>query len=128
MPRRVYDTRFFAEYFFSKDDQWLSTLRASLADPGDKLISVVTQHELYRISLKTEGREVADLRSQTLRRDFTNIDVDYDLAIRAAELRHGRDIPMADSVIAATALSNRCRVITDDPHFGLLEGVKIAWF
>jgi predicted nucleic acid-binding protein len=35
---------------------------------------------------------------------------------------------MADSVIAATAQIHGCPVVSDDPHFQKIEGIKTRWY
>jgi len=129
MPERsVYDTRFFVEYFYSGDSEFLRRLKEDLRSVRDRKVSVVTIHEVYRIDLEREGREVARLRSETIRRDFDVVDMDYETAARSAELRSRHRIPMADSVIAATAQIHGCPVVSDDPHFQKIEGIKTRWY
>ncbi|MEM3070742.1 MAG: PIN domain-containing protein, partial [Candidatus Bathyarchaeia archaeon] len=104
MPERsTYDTRFFVEYFYSGDSGLLRRFREELRSVRERMVSSVTVHEVYRISLEKEGREVAALRSEAIRRDFRIVDVNYEVAVRSAELRSRHRIPMADSIIAATA-------------------------
>jgi len=129
MPERsVYDTRFFVEYFYSVDSEFLSRLKEGLRSVRDRKVSVVTIHEVYRIDLEREGREVAKLRSETIRRDFDVVDMEYETAVRSAELRSRHRVPMADSVIAATAQMHGCPVVSDDPHFQKIEGLKTRWY
>lgn len=129
MPERsIYDTRFFVEYFYSDDLEFLRRLKEDLRSVRDRKVSVVTIHEIYRIDMEREGREVARLRSETILRDFDVVDMNYETAIRSAELRSKRRIPMADSVIAATAEIYKCPVVSDDPHFKQIEGVKTRWY
>lgn len=52
-------------------------------------------------------------------------DGDY---VRMAELRSRHRIPMADSVIAATAQIHGCPLISDDPHFQEIEDLKTKWY
>lgn len=129
MPERsIYDTRFFVEYFYSSDSGFLKRLKEDLRSVRDREVSVVTIHEIYRIDLEREGREVANLRSETIRRDFDIADMCYEAAIRSAELMSRYRIPMADSVIAATALIHGCPVVSDDPHFQGIEGLRTRWY
>ena len=129
MPERsVYDTRFFVEYFYSVDSEFLRRLKEGLRSVRDRKVSVVTIHEVYRIDLEREGREVARLRSETIRRDFDVVDMEYETAVRSAELRSRHRVPMADSVIAATAQMHGCPVVSDDPHFQKIEGLKTRWY
>ncbi|MEM3676705.1 MAG: PIN domain-containing protein, partial [Candidatus Bathyarchaeia archaeon] len=84
-------------------------------------------HEIHRINLEREGRDVATLRSETIRRDFRVVDVDYNVAVRSAELRGRHRMPMADSVIAATAQIHGCSLFSDDPHFQGIKDLKTRW-
>ena len=128
MPeRRLYDTRFFVEYFYSNDPKLVQKLKEELRLVKERMVSSLTVHEIHRIVLKREGKEVATLRSNTIRGDFEVIDVDYKIAVKSAELRNRHQIPMADSVIAATAQLQECPVFSDDAHFRNIENLKTAW-
>jgi predicted nucleic acid-binding protein len=128
MPdRRLYDTRFFAEYFYSADQQLVRKLKEELRLVNERMVSSLTIHEIHRVVLKKEGKEVAVLRSSTIRRDFQVIDVDYVIAVKSAELRSKHQMPMADSVIAATAQLQGCPLFSDDAHFKNIENLKTVW-
>lgn len=87
----------------------------------------MTVHEIRRINFEREGREVAMLRSETIRRDFDVVDVDYETAVRSAELRSRHRIPMADSIIAAAAQIHGYPLVSDDTHFHEIEDLKTRW-
>ncbi|MCW4018910.1 MAG: PIN domain-containing protein [Candidatus Bathyarchaeota archaeon] len=128
MPeRRLYDTCFFVEYFFSEDKELLRKFKQELRSVKERMVSVLTVHEIHRINLKREGRDVADLRSSAIRSDFIVVDVNYETAVKSAELRSKHHMPMADSVIAATAQIYGCPLISDDAHFKEINGLKIKW-
>ncbi|HDQ06586.1 MAG TPA: type II toxin-antitoxin system VapC family toxin [Candidatus Bathyarchaeota archaeon] len=126
--RSVYDTRFFVEYFYSGDAGFLRRLKEDLRAVRERMVSALTIHEVYRVNLEREGREVAILRSETIRRDFNVVDVDYETAVRSAELRSKHRIPMADSVIAATAQIHGCPLVSDDTHFQQIPDLKTRWY
>ena len=129
MPEKsVYDTRFFVEYFYSGDADFLRRLKEDLRVVRERMVSALTVHEIHRINLEKEGREVATLRSETICRDFDVVDVDYETAVRSAELRSRHRMPMADSVIAATAQIHGCSLVSDDPHVQGIENLKTRWF
>jgi len=88
------------------------TLKEDLRAVRERMVSVLTIHEIYRVILEREGREVAILRSETIQRDFNVVDVDYETAVRSAELRSKHRIPMVDSVIAATAQIHGCHLVS----------------
>jgi toxin FitB len=128
MPdRHLYDTRFFAESFYTSDQQLAKKLREEFRLTAERLVSSLTIHEIHRLVLKTDGKDVANMRSNTIRRDFQVIDVNYQIAVKSAELRNNRTMPMADSVIAATALIEGCTLFTDDTHFKNIENLKTIW-
>jgi predicted nucleic acid-binding protein len=128
MPENgVYDTRFFVDYFYSTDPGLLEKMKKNLTTTKDKTVSTITIHEVYRISLEREGRDVAKLRSETMRKSFKLADVDYLTAITAAEIRHRHHMPLADSIIAATAKLEGSQIISDDPHFQGIADVKTRW-
>jgi len=128
MPEKsVYDTRFFVEYFYSGDAGFLRRLKEDLKAVRERMVSALTVHEIHRINLEKEGREVATLRSETICRDFNVVDVDYETAVISAELRSRHRMPMADSVIAATAQIHGCSLVSDDPHFQGIKNLKMRW-
>ena len=128
MPEsRLYDTRFFVEYFYSDDDELLRKFKEELRSVKERLVSSLTVHEIHRINWLREGKEVAALRSNTIRRDFKIIEVNYEIAVKSAGLRTRHQIPMADSVIAATAQIHDCSVFSDDNHFKEIPDLKTKW-
>ena len=128
MPnRRLYDTRFFVEYFYSPDKELVRKLKEEFRSKNEKMVSALTIHEFHRIVLKTKGKEVALLRSSAIQRDFQVIDVDYPIAVKSAELRAKHQMPMADSIIAATAQIKECPLFSDDAHFKNIENLKTVW-
>lgn len=127
MPRLVYDTRFFVEYFYSDNKQTQEKARNLISASRDRHISAITIHELYRMSLAKEGRETAKMRREAIEDLFSVVDVDSNLAVRAAELRHKRVMPMGDSLIAATCIVLKGECVTDDPHFTQVKEIKVRW-
>jgi predicted nucleic acid-binding protein len=123
----LYDTRFFVEYFYSDDPEFVGKLKRELKSVKKRMVCALTVHEIHRINLKREGKDVAALRSNTIRGDFEVIDVDYKIAVKSAELRSIHQMPMADSVIAATAQIHECPVFSDDAHFREVQNLKTKW-
>ncbi len=124
---RVYDTRFFVEYFYSPNQTLVRKLKEELRLTNERLVSSLTVHEIHRIVLRKEGKDVAALKSGTIHRDFQVIEVNYTIAVKSAELRAKHPMPMADSVIAATAQINECPLFSDDAHFKNIENLKLVW-
>ncbi len=125
--KRLYDTRFFFDYFYSNDVEQIKRLKQEAKSTREKLVSVLTIHELHHISLKRSGKEVANMRSHAIFKEFSVVEVDYMIAVRSAELRGTHKIPMADSLIAATAQVHGCTLVSDDPHFRGIQNLRIRW-
>ncbi len=126
--KRLYDTRFFFDYFYSDDAELVKKLKQEAKSTKEKFVSALSIHELHHISMKRSGKEVAALRSHAIFAEFTVIDVNYAIAVQSAELRSARKMPMADSVIAATAQVHGCTLISDDPHFRGIPNLKTKWY
>jgi len=79
------------------------------------------------LTLAKEGREVAELRVSLIGKDFEVVPVDAELAKLSAELRHRYRVPMADSIIAATARLLDLTCVTDDPHIRQMREIRTRW-
>lgn len=127
MNRAVYDTRFFIEFYNSKDPILLEKIRKEKSR-REKYVSAIVIHELYKLSLVNEGRETAKLKVTFLRQEFKTVPVDIQIAESSAELRQKYKLSMGDSMIAATAMSLNAVCFSDDPHFSQIKEIKTAWF
>ena len=125
MNKAVYDTRFFAESYYSNDSSSLAKIRLHKA--WKRYISAVVIHEVYHIALSREGREVAKIKIVNLQKEFEVITVDAQIAQTSAEFRHKYQLSMGDSIIAATAAALKVVCITDDPHFKQIKEIETAW-
>jgi len=123
----LYGTRFFFEHYYSGDEETLRRTRAELRRRDRKYVSSVTIHEVYKLTLEREGREVAKLRVSLIEKDFEVVPVDAELAKLSAELRHKYRVPMADSIIAATAKLLNLTCVTDDPHIQQMREIRTRW-
>jgi predicted nucleic acid-binding protein len=125
MNKAVYDTRFFAELFYSSNE---SLHKKILAQKSRKrFTSAVVIHEIYRLALKREGRETAKLKVAAIKKDFEVIPIDEQIAQLSAEFRHKCNLSMGDSMIAATASTLKAICITDDPHFKQIDEIETEW-
>jgi predicted nucleic acid-binding protein len=76
MSKTVYDTRFFVEHYYSKDKRILQKTKHEIRKTKQKYISATVIHEIYHLTLKTEGRQTAKLRTNLLAKDFRTVNVD----------------------------------------------------
>ena len=124
----VYDTRFFVEHFYSRDQNILNLTRKEIdASVPKKLVSVIAIHEFYRLNLERAGREVSRMRARMIEDAFDVVDVNREIALEAAELRKRYAVPMGDGLIAATTKIVGAICVTDDPHIRSIKEIKSRW-
>ena len=127
MKGSSFDTRFLIQMYYSSDANELSKIRDTLLRAKPNYLSAIVLSEIYRLSLQKEGRAVGDLRANSLTKDFHIVDVNSEIAIEAAVIKNKKEIPLGDSLIAATSKVMKIPCFTDDPHFKLIEGVQVKW-
>ena len=127
MSKAVYDTRFFVENYYSPNPIVIKKLKESMRKAKERYISSIVIHEVYQLTLRKEGRETAILRTTLLEQDFRVVNVDAEIAKLSAEIRLNHEMSMADSIIAATAISLKAICISDDPHFKAVSEIKTQW-
>jgi predicted nucleic acid-binding protein len=126
MNKAVYDSRFFVEFYYSRD----LALRQKLSEKKrfrDRYVSAIVLHEIYKLFLSREGREVAELRANSIKEEFKIVPVDDQVAQVSAEFRHKYQLSMGDSMIAATASMLKAICVSDDPHFKQVKEIKTDW-
>jgi len=127
MSRMVFDTRFFIEHYYSGDERILRRTKDEIRRNRGRFVSSIVLHEVFWLTLGTEGRETAVLRADLLEKDFRVVSVDAEIARVSAELRHRYKMRLADSVIAATALVLKAVCLSDDPHIRDVREIKTKW-
>jgi predicted nucleic acid-binding protein len=125
MHRALYDTRFFTEFYYSRDEKLLKRMRKEQERPA-KFVSVITIHEVYKLSLKREGRD-NEIENHIVEERLQIVPVDDLIATVSAELSQKYNLSMGNSMIAATASTLKAVCISDDPHFRQIEEIKTSW-
>jgi len=87
------------------------------------LVSAINCYEVYK-KLAEQRDENAAMRAVAAMQEGIVVGVSPDLAILAARLALEVKLPMADSVILATARTHRATLWTQDSDFAKLAGVK----
>lgn len=94
-------------------------------------ISTITLAELLYILARKSGLEFARANVRDIGFQVEILPVDRHIAEMAGEFKYRhtgtgkKGVPLADALIAATAVVHRAEVVTDDPHFEKLPGVRI---
>ena len=120
----LFETRYFWAIFRSKDQRAIRELKAIYDRADTAYISSISIYEVYKQTIESEEMQVADVRVTTMENEFDVVDVDAEIAEEGARISNRLRIPMADSLIMATAKRLRVSCVTDDPHF---TEVKRAW-
>lgn len=83
------------------------------------IVPIITIYEVYKVALREFGAAHAN-QAAALMREGRVIDINLNLALSAA----ATGLPMADSLIYATAQLQGATLWTQDAHFETLPGVK----
>ena len=89
----------------------------------DVLVPTISLFEVFKRVLIDKNRDDA-LEAVAQMKDGHVVDLDDSLALVAAELSYELKLPLADSIMLATARANDATLWTQDAHFKGLEGVK----
>ena len=93
---------------------------ADVIDAATELVvPVITVYEVVKKLAREVGDEVAS-QALTLMQQGRVVEIDLDLSLLAA--RNG--LPLADSLIYATAFAHGAELWTQDAHFDGLPGVR----
>jgi predicted nucleic acid-binding protein len=116
------------ELYYTSDSELQSEIRNVLLNSRPNYLSTAALAEIYKLTLEREGKVVAELRSRSLAKDFRLVDMNKEIAIEAARIKHKSGLPFADSIIASTAKVLKLPCYTDDEHFESIDGVVVRWF
>jgi len=117
----VVDSSGWLEYFVDGPG---ATVFAPVIEATDELIvPQICLLEVARVVFRERGEHTA-LQALALMEQGEVIALDTSLMLRAAHLGQAHKLPLADSVILATARAHRAIVWTQDGDFEGLEGVR----
>ena len=117
----VIDSSGWLEYFIS--DKNAGFFAPVIENPAEVLVPTISLFEVFKRVLIEKNRDDA-LEAIALMKEGVVIDLDDSLALVAAELSYELKLPMADSIILATARTYDATLWTQDAHFKDIEGVK----
>jgi predicted nucleic acid-binding protein len=117
-PRRnVVDSSAWLEYLADTDQA--RHYEEALVDTRSLLVPVITLYEVFKKVLRERGEGEA-LQVAGLMQSGTLIDLDQSLAMEAARY----PLPLADSIIYATAMRHGALLWTQDEHFRDLPNIR----
>jgi toxin FitB len=119
----VVDSSGWLEYF--ADGPNAAFFAPTILKSKDLLVSTINLFEVFKRVNAQRGEAVA-LEAISLMQEGRVIAVDAAISLRAAELSQHLKLPMADSLILATAHQFRATLWTQDADFEHIEGVKFV--
>ena len=94
-----------------------------LKDTASLVVPTITVYEVFKVALR-ESSENEALQVTAAMQKGTVIDLSVQLAIAASKLSLENGLPMADSIILATAKAYDAILWTQDSDFKNMSGVK----
>lgn len=130
--KEILDTRFLVTHFFSDQPRVIEQARSRMRDfrrSGNGVLPTLVLTEFFDQVCRHAGSREATQKCEALMVSGLDIHpLTSEIALAAGRLRcTHRDVPLADCIIAATAEILHGRVVSDDPHFERLRGIRVAW-
>jgi predicted nucleic acid-binding protein len=94
-----------------------------LNDTPSLIVPLITIYEVFKVVLR-ESDENEALQAVAAMQKGTIINLNANLAMNASKLSLQHNLPMADSIILATARAYDCIIWTQDSDFRQIEGVN----
>jgi predicted nucleic acid-binding protein len=117
----IVDSSGWLEYFASgANAEFLSD---PIENPDDLLVPTLSLYEVFKKILQERG-ETEALVAAAFMQSGTILDLTSTIAIHAATISNALKIPMADSVMLASARENEATLWTQDADFEGLEDVR----
>lgn len=130
--KQVLDTRFFVEYHYSQDveirKKALQKIKELLQNCNGVIPTIVVL-ETIRIVAQREGKENAEmvyiwLTTIGIKIENLSPSIAKEAGILKSIYTH---LPTGDCIIAATAIKNQAKIISDDTHFDFIKETRRTW-
>jgi len=108
---------------FFADEPNAKFFQAPLTDSDSLIIPSITIYEVFKVVMRESNEKEAIQAIAAMQRGAV-VDLTADLAINASRLSLTHNLPMADSIILATAYAYEATLWTQDLDFENIEGVK----
>ena len=130
--KEVLDTRFLTEYFYSTQTETKQKTTRKLNElirKNEGILPTVVISEIIQLTCEKRGKDMAESRYQALiQSGLQIINLTLTIAKQAGLIKcQHKNIPMGDCIIAATAITNQARILSDDPHYDAIKETKRTW-
>jgi predicted nucleic acid-binding protein len=109
------------EYFLGNDIEF--SIRSAITDVGLLIVPTICVYEVYKKMLSEKNTSLADVLVEVMRKGKI-VDITCEIALLAAKISKRHGLPMADSIIYATAKMNNAILWTQDRHFEQLDAAN----
>ncbi|WP_305042894.1 type II toxin-antitoxin system VapC family toxin [Geoalkalibacter sp.] len=117
----VVDSSAWLEYL--ADGPNAENFSAPLHDLSSLIVPVITLYEVFRVVCRQRGEDLA-LKAMALMQQGRVVELGPALALEGARLGLELRLPLADSIILATARQHQALIWTQDEHFSGLPDVR----
>jgi predicted nucleic acid-binding protein len=127
----ILDTDVIIDFFADRSESVAKIIQEFESGELELSISVITLSEVFYIISRKLGDEDAKIIVENIKSWVVMLPVTSEIAEKAGEIKflHAgkgkKGMPMADAIIAATALINNAQLITSDSHFDKIRGLRI---
>jgi len=115
------DTSGWIEYFFAEPNAAYFTPPIEAVD--ELIVSVICLYEVFK-KVNLVADEARAVQAVAHMRQGRVVDLTEDIALSAALISMNQKLPMADSLIYATARAHQATLWTQDEHFSNLPNVN----
>jgi predicted nucleic acid-binding protein len=119
----VVDSSAWLEYF--ADGPNAAVFVEPLCDIAALVVPSMTIYEVFKVVFRQRGEDAA-LQAVALMQQGTVVELSASLAMLAAKTSLDTGLPMADSIILATARQYDAQLWTQDEHFRDVPGVRFV--
>ncbi|HNU70443.1 MAG TPA: type II toxin-antitoxin system VapC family toxin [Thermodesulfobacteriota bacterium] len=119
----IVDSSGWLAYF--ADEPNAKVFMAPLKEPSSLVVPTITLYEVFKVVLR-ESTENDALQAVAAMRKGTVVDLTTTIAIAASRLSMEHNLPMAGSIILATAKEYSAIIWTQDTDFQNIPGVKYS--
>lgn len=117
----VVDSSGWLEYFAEGPNA--DFFAAGIENVAELIVPSISIYEVFKRVLQQRGESEA-LQAISVMQQGLVVDLDASLALRAARISIDSRLPMADSMILATARAHDATLWTQDSDFAVMEGVR----
>ena len=130
--KHVLDSRFLIEYYYSQNPDIKQKSNQKLRElirTCNGIVPTLVICETIQLIHSREGKQKADMIYLSIVSSKLKIEnLSPSIAKEAGILKSTyKNIPIGDCIIAASAINNQARILSDDPHFDLIKEAKRTW-